>query len=89
MFSDLLHTTDSLKKSKLDGRSNVNRETDSTQLLEDAVGPYKSDNARLVKENNQLHIDFVHAKEDLEAKLRSGFVLLNHCFSLLFCLMQA
>ena len=73
LFSDLLHTTDSLKKAKLSGIKSSIHANDDTQLLEDAIGPYKADNARLVQENNNLHLDMVRSKEELETKLRSEF----------------
>ena len=71
LFSDLLHTTESLKKAKL-GASKHCKVDDASQLVDDAIGPYKADNARLVKENNKLHLEFVQTKEELEAKLRSA-----------------
>ena len=73
MFSDLLHTTDSLKKAKLSGIQNSAQSSDSSQLLDDAIQPYKADNARLVQENNNLHLELVRTKEELEAKVRSMF----------------
>ncbi|XP_076808288.1 centrosomal protein of 135 kDa-like isoform X2 [Clavelina lepadiformis] len=72
LFSDLLHTTDSLKKAKL-GASKITDSTklDNSQAVEDAIEPYRVDNARLVQENNGLHLDFVKTKEELEATTKS------------------
>jgi len=67
----LLHTTESLKKAKLSGVQSNAQSRDSSQLLDDAIQPYKADNARLVQENNNLHLELVQTKEELEAKVRS------------------
>lgn len=81
MFSDLLHTTDSLKKAKLNASKNSCKVDDASQVLDDAIGSYKADNARLVQENNKLHLEFVQSKEELETRLRSIYIRLIFVFT--------
>uniref|UniRef100_H2Z635 Centrosomal protein of 135 kDa n=1 Tax=Ciona savignyi TaxID=51511 RepID=H2Z635_CIOSA len=71
LFSDLLHTTDSLKKTKLGHSKHVSSNNDTTQLIEDSIEPYRVDNARLVQENNSIHLELVKTKEELEATSKS------------------
>ncbi|XP_078481086.1 centrosomal protein of 135 kDa isoform X3 [Ciona intestinalis] len=81
LFSDLLHTTDSLKKTKLGISKHVSSNNDTTQMVEDAIEPYRVDNARLVQENNSLHLDLVKTKEELEAaskNLKASIRQLEH-----------
>ncbi|XP_057697804.1 centrosomal protein of 135 kDa isoform X2 [Corythoichthys intestinalis] len=61
LFSDLVHTTESLRNAKLAAKS-VNESQNCEVLLE----PYKADNARLVRENNRLHLELLKAKEEIE-----------------------
>ena len=61
LFADLVHTTDSLKKSKLEST----RLPSDNGKVDGRVDAYKSDNARLVKENNQLHQNLIRRNEDL------------------------
>ncbi|XP_077572880.1 centrosomal protein of 135 kDa-like [Stigmatopora nigra] len=61
LFSDLVHTTESLRNAKLSAKS-----TKETQNLDVLLEPYKADNARLVRENNQLHLELLKAKEEME-----------------------
>lgn len=66
LFSDLVHTTESLKHAKLElGKQDVEHKDFDT-----AVEPYKSDNAKLVKENNDLHQQLIKHKEDSDAVIR-------------------
>ncbi|KAK7467862.1 hypothetical protein BaRGS_00036899 [Batillaria attramentaria] len=66
LFADLVHTTESLKNAK---QQLGQKQTESLDM-ESATAPYKSDNARLIKENNELHIQLVKQKEDMDAVLR-------------------
>ena len=68
IFSDLIHTTESLKNAKVQlGRHSRN----GTSLSEhDSSEPYRSDNAKLVRENNDLHLELIRQKEDAEHKFK-------------------
>uniref|UniRef100_A0A669EMD0 Centrosomal protein 135 n=1 Tax=Oreochromis niloticus TaxID=8128 RepID=A0A669EMD0_ORENI len=76
LFSDLVHTTESLRNAKLSaGKSEKeNRNVDS--LLE----PYRTENARLVRENNELHLELLKLKEEKERviKLKTYIRKLDH-----------
>lgn len=58
--SDLVHTTESLRNAKLAAGKT---EKDSRNL-DTILEPYKADNARLVKENNDLHLGLLKVKEE-------------------------
>eukprot|EP00794_Sanderia_malayensis_P007402 gene7402-8222_t len=68
LFSDLVHTTESLKNVKLQhsrlGRDSRNRSD------QDSIEPYKSDNSKLVRENNDLHLQLIRQKEESDAKIK-------------------
>ena len=66
LFADLVHTTESLKNAKLDlGKKEV-----QSKDFDSAVEPYKSDNAKLVKENNDLHQQLIKQKDEYDAIAR-------------------
>lgn len=67
-FSDLVHTTESLRNAKLSaGKPEADSENHDS-LLE----PYKAENARLVMENNELHLELLRAKEEKDRAARGG-----------------
>ncbi|XP_074085489.1 centrosomal protein of 135 kDa isoform X2 [Macrotis lagotis] len=73
LFSDLVHTTESLRKAKLFAGKAEKESANFDYVLE----PYKNENARLIRENNELHLDLLRTKEqseisikDLKVKLR-------------------
>ncbi|XP_048589122.1 centrosomal protein of 135 kDa-like isoform X2 [Nematostella vectensis] len=66
LFSDLVHTTESLKNLKLQHSKHEKTKT----LYEDNVEPYRSDNAKLVKENNELHLQLIKLREDTDQSIR-------------------
>lgn len=66
LFADLVHTTESLKNAKLE----IGQQTTETKDLDSAIEPYKSDNAKLVKENNDLHKQLIKQKEESDALVR-------------------
>ncbi len=86
LFNDLVHTTESLKKAKLDLSKNVDLMNTSLKNLStsslngtvnsingnsnDIINAYKSDNSKLVKENNELHLQLIKIKDDYEIQLR-------------------
>lgn len=66
LFSDLVHTTESLKNLKLQSSKHDRSKT----TIEDNVEPYRSDNAKLVKENNELHLQLIKLREESDEKIR-------------------
>jgi len=75
LFADLIHTTDSLKNSRLNTSSSAfssrRADGDGSHVASDAqIDAYKSDNARLIRENNELHQQLIHAKEDSEFTIK-------------------
>lgn len=66
LFSDLVHTTESLKNFK----QQVHKQDKEKILHEDNVEPYRSDNAKLVKENNELHLQLIKLREETEESIK-------------------
>ena len=66
LFADLVHTTESLKKAKLD----LTKSPQDKGTITAHIEAYKSDNAKLVKENNDLHQQFIKTKERDEAQIK-------------------
>lgn len=66
LFSDLVHTTESLKNLKLQ----VGKQEKERTVFEDNVEPYRSDNAKLVKENNELHLQLIKLREETDHVIR-------------------
>ncbi|XP_064005376.1 centrosomal protein of 135 kDa isoform X2 [Pogoniulus pusillus] len=73
LFSDLVHTTESLRSAKLSAGKNEKDSSNLDALLE----PYQTENAQLTRENNELHLEILKLKEqserhvkDLKASLR-------------------
>lgn len=64
--SDLVHTTESLRNVKLSAGKTEKESRDLDALLE----PYKTENARLVRENNELHLGLLKVKEDKDRTTR-------------------
>ncbi|KAJ8333305.1 hypothetical protein SKAU_G00422010 [Synaphobranchus kaupii] len=60
LFNDLVHTTESLRSAKLCAGKTEKESRNLDALLE----PYKVENARLVRENNQLHLGLLKLKEE-------------------------
>ena len=70
LLSDLIHTTDSLRKVKLNV-SNKENETKERDQREEAVEAYRSDNSRLTALVNQMNHQHLKAKEQFEERLKS------------------
>ena len=69
IFSDLIHTTESLKNAKQQiSRRNISH--NGTVNGQDFNDTYRSDNAKLVKENNELHLELIRQKEESDGKLK-------------------
>ncbi|XP_027001928.2 centrosomal protein of 135 kDa isoform X4 [Tachysurus fulvidraco] len=60
LFSDLVHTTESLRNARLSAGKTEKESRNLDALLE----PYKAENARLVRENNELHLGLLRLKEE-------------------------
>ena len=75
LLADLVWTTESLRKSK----AAAGQRLEATTRVEEVAEPYRSDNAKLVKENNALHRELLelraHADElqcETAAQLRKA-----------------
>ncbi|XP_061849691.1 centrosomal protein of 135 kDa isoform X2 [Colius striatus] len=73
LFSDLVRTTESLRSAKLSAGKSKKECNNYDAILE----PYKTENAKLTRENNELHLEILKLKEqsdrhvkDLKASLR-------------------
>ncbi|KAM9331146.1 centrosomal protein of 135 kDa [Gastrophryne carolinensis] len=66
LFSDLVHTTESLRNAKLSASKNEKENKNFDSVIE----PYKAENARLVKENNELHLELLKIKEDSDLHIK-------------------
>lgn len=65
-FSDLVHTTDSLRNAKL----SVGKTEKESRNVDALVEPYKAENARIVRENNDLHQQLLRQKEEKDRETR-------------------
>lgn len=65
-FSDLIHTTESLRNAKLSAGKTEKESRNFDALLE----PYRAENARVVRENNELHQELLRLKEEKERVTR-------------------
>ncbi|XP_076873237.1 centrosomal protein of 135 kDa isoform X3 [Brachyhypopomus gauderio] len=66
LFSDLVHTTESLRNAKLSAGKTEKESRNLDALLE----PYKTENARLVRENNELHLGLLKLREEKDRTSR-------------------
>eukprot|EP00731_Ephydatia_muelleri_P030834 Em0022g348a len=66
LFGDLLHTTESLKNAKLQ----LSQHKEEKGVWEQQAEPYRTDNARLVRENTSLHQQVIKLKEGAESRLK-------------------
>ncbi|XP_036377258.1 centrosomal protein of 135 kDa isoform X2 [Megalops cyprinoides] len=62
LFSDLVHTTESLRSAKLSAGKTEKESKNVDAQLE----PYRVENARLVRENNELHLGLLKLREEKE-----------------------
>uniref|UniRef100_A0A3Q2NNG3 Centrosomal protein 135 n=1 Tax=Fundulus heteroclitus TaxID=8078 RepID=A0A3Q2NNG3_FUNHE len=60
LFSDLVHTTESLRNAKLSAGKTEKESRNVDALLE----PYRAENARVVRENNELHLELLKLREE-------------------------
>ncbi|XP_069780725.1 centrosomal protein of 135 kDa isoform X3 [Narcine bancroftii] len=66
LFSDLVHTTESLRNAKLSSRKTEKESKNLDSVLE----PYRTENARLVQENNKLHQELLRLKEESDQQIK-------------------
>lgn len=50
--------------------NNKNTSINDDDLITPSIKAYKADNSKLIKENNQLHLDLIKLKEDFEIQQR-------------------
>jgi centrosomal protein CEP135 len=67
LLADLIHTTDSLKKAKLEKST---APTVDKPGVPQEVEAYRSDNAKLIKEANELHQEIIKQKELAATSIR-------------------
>ncbi|XP_062991870.1 centrosomal protein of 135 kDa [Elgaria multicarinata webbii] len=66
LFSDLVHTTESLRSAKLSA-GKIEKEYSNYDVV---LEPYREENARLTRENNELHLEVLKLKEQLEQRVK-------------------
>ncbi|XP_004706391.1 centrosomal protein of 135 kDa [Echinops telfairi] len=66
LFSDLVHTTESLRKSKL---SAVKAEKESANF-DFILEPYKVENSKLCRENNDLYLELMKLREQSDQQIK-------------------
>ncbi|XP_055485315.1 centrosomal protein of 135 kDa [Psammomys obesus] len=75
LFSDLVHTTESLRQSRL---SSEKAEKESANF-DFALEPYKLENARLCKENNELYLELMKLREYSDQHMKELKTELKKC----------
>ncbi|KAF7248355.1 hypothetical protein EYD10_05957 [Varanus komodoensis] len=73
LFSDLVHTTESLRSAKLSA-GKIEKEYSNFDVV---LEPYREENARLTRENNELHLEVLKLKEQLEQRVKDLKVTLR------------
>ncbi|KAM6921166.1 centrosomal protein of 135 kDa [Xenentodon cancila] len=66
LLSDLVHTTESLRSAKLSAGKTEKESRNVDALLE----PYRTENGRVVKENNELHLQLLKLREEKDCVIR-------------------
>ncbi|XP_037627131.1 centrosomal protein of 135 kDa isoform X1 [Sebastes umbrosus] len=77
LFIDLVHTTESLRNAKLSAGKTEKETRNFDALLE----PYRAENARTVRENNELHLELLKLKEEkdrVSRELKTHIRKLDH-----------
>ncbi|RMZ96883.1 hypothetical protein BpHYR1_028812 [Brachionus plicatilis] len=81
LFNDLVHTTESLKKAKLEKSKNADSMNSSLRnssmssisnvdMVTPSIQAYKADNGKLIKENNELHLQLIKIKDELDFEIK-------------------
>lgn len=79
--SDLVRTTESLRSAKLSAGKTEKECSNYDTILE----PYKTENAQLTKENNELHLEILKLKEQSDHHVK-GIIKIMILFLILPCL---
>lgn len=72
-YSDLVHTTESLRSTKLSAGKIEKEFSNFDAILE----PYREENARLTRENNELHLEILKLKEQSEHQIKGNMNFLH------------
>ncbi|OBS78058.1 hypothetical protein A6R68_19554 [Neotoma lepida] len=75
LFSDLVHTTESLRQCRLTSTKAEKESANFDFVLE----PYKLENARLSRENNELYLELMKLKEYSEQHIKELKTTLKRC----------
>lgn len=75
LFSDLVHTTESLRQSRL---SSAKAEKDSANC-DFVLEPYKLENVRLSRENNELYLELMKLREHSDQHIKELKTTLKKC----------
>ncbi|KAK2182665.1 hypothetical protein NP493_341g00002 [Ridgeia piscesae] len=67
LFADLLHTTESLRSMKVENGKKKKEDSTTSDI---AIESYRSDNGKLVKENNELHQKLIRQKDEFELTIK-------------------
>lgn len=78
--SDLVHTTESLRSAKLSAGKNEKECSNLDAILE----PYKTENAQLTRENNELHLEILKMKEQSDRHVKGNIRTIIYFFKF-FC----
>lgn len=70
--SDLVHTTESLRSAKLSAGKNEKECSNYDAILE----PYKTENAKLTRENNELHLEILKLKEQSDRHVKGNIKMM-------------
>jgi len=70
--SDLVHTTESLRRAKLSAGKTEKECSNYDAILE----PYKTENAKLTRENNELHLEILKLKEQSHQHVKGKIMIL-------------
>ncbi|XP_068448993.1 centrosomal protein of 135 kDa isoform X2 [Clinocottus analis] len=80
LFSDLVLTTESLRQAKL----SVGKSEKETRNVDAFLEPYRAENARVVRENNELHLELLKLREEKDCigrELKTHIRKLDHATS--------
>uniref|UniRef100_A0A094ZEC6 Centrosomal protein of 135 kDa n=1 Tax=Schistosoma haematobium TaxID=6185 RepID=A0A094ZEC6_SCHHA len=68
LFYDLVWTTENLRKV----RSELSSQIQIRSTVEDYIAPYKADNGKLIRENNEINHHLMVLRQDYEENIRDG-----------------
>lgn len=74
--SDLVHTTESLRSAKLSAGKTEKECSNLDAILE----PYKTENAQLTRENNELHLEILKMKEQSDHHVKGNIRIIMYFF---------